>query len=79
MSATLHVLLEAEPRLTGDVADLKTDPTLCHQLGEASGLHYLVGMASSMDHQLMFGQVVLYSKILDTGVALGRRAGQGAE
>ena len=38
MSATLHVLLEAEPRLEGDVADGEADPSACHSIGQEERL-----------------------------------------
>ena len=34
MSTPLHVLLKADPRLEGDVADDKADPLLCLQLNQ---------------------------------------------
>ena len=45
MSATPHVLLEAEPSLEGDVADGEADPPACHQLGQVSVLQYFGGTA----------------------------------
>ena len=54
MSATLHVLLEAEPCFEGDVADGEADPLACHQLGQVSVLQYFGGKAGSIDHQHVF-------------------------
>ena len=51
MSATLHVLLEAELSVQGDVAVGAADPAACHQTGQVSVLYYLGGTAGSMDHQ----------------------------
>ena len=40
MSTPLHVLLKADPRLEGDVADDKADPSVCLQLNQISVLQY---------------------------------------
>ena len=54
MSTPLHVLLYADHYLGGEVADGEADPSMCHQLGQASDLQYFQGTAGSMDHQHMF-------------------------
>ena len=59
MSATLHMLLEAEPCLEGN-EDGKADPPMCHQLGQLSVLQYFGGTAGSMDHQHVFRQAVFF-------------------
>ena len=40
LSTPLHVLLKADPRLEGDVADDKADPSVCLQLNQISVLQY---------------------------------------
>ena len=74
MSATLHVLFEAEPCLEGE-ADLPA----CHQLGQISVLQYVRGTAGSMDHQQVFRHTGLFLQVLATEVALDRQAGQGGK
>ena len=59
MSATLYVLLEAEPCLEGDVADGEADRPVCHQCGQVSVLQYFGGTAGFMDHQHVFRQAGL--------------------
>ena len=59
ISAALHVLLEAEPSLEGDVADGAADPPVSHQLGQVSFLQYFGGRTGSMDHQHVFRQAGL--------------------
>ena len=61
MSATLHVLLEAEPCLEEDV---KADPPACHQLGQVSVLQYIGGTAGSMDHQYILDRLDFLEKLL---------------
>ena len=51
MSTPLHVLLKADPRLEGDVADDKADPSVCLQLNQIYVLQYFLETAGSMDHQ----------------------------
>ena len=51
MSTPLHVLLKANLSLEDNLADDKTDPSVCHQLGQVSVLQYFRGAAASMDHQ----------------------------
>ena len=41
MSTSLHVHLEADPRLEGDVAIEKVDPSVCLQLKYISVLQYI--------------------------------------
>ena len=53
MSATLHVLLEADPCIEGDVADDKADPSVYLQLNNISVLQYFFETAGSIDHQDM--------------------------
>ena len=45
MSTPLHVLLKADPRLEGDVADDKADPLVCLQLNQISVLQYFLETA----------------------------------
>ena len=40
MSTPLHVLLKADPRLEGDAADDKADPSVSLQLNQISVLQY---------------------------------------
>ena len=40
ISTPLHVLLKADPRLKGDVADDRADPPVCVQLHQISVLQY---------------------------------------
>ena len=54
----LHVLLKADPRLEGDVADDKADPSVCLQLNQMSILQYFLETAGSMDHQHVLRQAV---------------------
>ena len=54
MSATLHVLLETEPHLEGDVADGEADPPACYQLGQVSFMQCFRGATSYMDHKHVF-------------------------
>ena len=49
MSTPLHVLLKADPRFEGDVADNKADPLVCLQLNQISVLQYFFETAHSMD------------------------------
>ena len=57
MSATLYVLLAADPCLEGDVAEGEAVPPACHQLGQVFVLQYFGGTAGSMNHQHVFRQV----------------------
>ena len=74
MSTPLHVLLKADPRLEGDVADDKADPSVCLQLNQISVLQYFLETAGSMDHQHVLRQAVLA-----TVVALFWQTGKGDE
>ena len=58
MSTPLHVLLKADPRLEGDVADDKADPLVYLQLNQISVLQYFLETAGSMDHQHVLRQAV---------------------
>ena len=40
MSTPLHVLLKADPRFEGDLADDKADPSVCLQLNKLIVLQY---------------------------------------
>ena len=60
MSTPLHVLLKADPRLEGNVADDKADPLVCLQLNQISVLHYFFETACSMDHQHVLRQAVFF-------------------
>ena len=52
MSTPLHVLLKADPRLEGDVADDKADPLVCLQLNQISVLQYFFEKSSSCSSSL---------------------------
>ena len=58
MSTPLNMLFKADPRLEGDVADDKADPSVCVQLYHISVLQYFLETAGSMDHQLVLNQAV---------------------
>ena len=58
MSTPLLVLLKADPRLEGDGADDKADPSVCVQLHQISVLQYFLETAGSMDHQHVLRQAV---------------------
>ena len=60
MSTPLHVLLKADPRLEGDVADDKADPLVCLQLNQIYVLQYFLETAGSMDHQHVLRQAVFF-------------------
>ena len=60
MSTPLHLLLKADPRLEGDVADDKADPSVCLQLNQISVLQYFLEMAGSMDHQYLLLDRLLF-------------------
>ena len=74
MSANLHVLIEAEPCLKGDVADGSADPPVPLQLSQVSFFQYLGGTASSMDHQHV-GWTFLGRSCHSGFTGPGRRAG----
>ena len=74
MITILHVLLKADPRLEGDVADDKADPSVCLQLNQITVLQYFLETAGSMDHQHVLRQAVLA-----TVVALFWQTGKGGE
>ena len=78
MSTPLHVLLKADPRLEGDVADDKADPSVCIQLYHISVLQYFFETAGSMDHQHVLRQAV-FLEVLATGVALFWQKGKGGQ
>ena len=59
MSTPLHALLKADPRLEGDVADDKADPSVYLQLNHVSVLQYFFETTGSMDHQHVLRQAVL--------------------
>ena len=54
------MLLKADPRLEGDVADDKADPLVCLQLNQISVLQYFFETAGSMDHQHVLRQAVFF-------------------
>ena len=60
MRTPLKVLLKADPRLKGDVADDKADPSVCQQLNEISVLQHFLETAGSMDYQHVLRQAFLY-------------------
>ena len=64
MSTPLHVLLKGDPRLEGDVADDKADPSVCLQLNQIFVLQYFFEMAGSMDHKHVLRQAVYFKKFL---------------
>ena len=59
MSPPLHVLILADPRLEGDVADAKANSSECHQLGHVSVLQYFHRKAGSIDHEHLFRKAEL--------------------
>ena len=64
MSTPLGVLLKADPRLEGGVADDKADPLVCLQIKQISVLQYIFETAYSMDHQHVLRQAFLLLKFL---------------
>ena len=72
------MLLKADPRLEGDVADDKADPSVCLQLSQISVLQYFLEMAGSMDNEHMLRQAV-FLEVLVTGVALFWQTGKGGK
>ena len=56
MSTPLHVLLKADPRLEGDVADDKADPLVCLYV-----LQYFhrIGPLGRFDHRVVMSVVCL--------------------
>ena len=56
ISTLIHILLNADPCLEGDVEDDKADPSACHHLDQVYVRQYFRGMAGSMDHQHVFRQ-----------------------
>ena len=49
---------KAGPRLEGDVADDKADPSVCLQHNQISVLQYFLETAGSMDHHYVLRQAV---------------------
>ena len=70
MSAPLHVLLKADPRLEDDVADDKVDPLVCLQLNQISVLQYFLETAGSMDLQHVLRQAVFERSSCHNGCAV---------
>ena len=70
--ATLLVLPKADPSLEGNVADVKSDPSACHQLGQVTVLQNFWVTAGSMEHQHVFRQTWLSWKVLVTVGKQGR-------
>ena len=60
MSTPLHVPLKADPRLEGDVADDKADPSVCLQLNQISVLQYFFETTDSMDLQHVLRQSLFF-------------------
>ena len=60
MNTTLKVLLEADRRLEGDVADDKYEPLVCQQLNEIYVLEYFFLMAGFMDYQHVLRPAVFF-------------------
>ena len=76
MSTPLHVLLKADPRLEGDVADDKADPSVCLQLNQISVLQYFLETAGSMDHQYVLRQAIFFRSSCHSGcTVLANREG----
>ena len=78
MSTPLNVLFKADPRLGGEVADDKGDPSVYVQLYHISVLKYFLETAGSMDHQLVLNQAV-FLEVLATRVALFWQTGKRGE
>ena len=76
MSTPLHVLFKDDPRLDGDVADEKADPSVCLQLNQIYGLQYFFETAGSMDHQHVLRQA-FFLEVLAILVALFWQTGSG--
>ena len=77
MSAPLHVLLKADPRREGDIADDKADPSVCLQLNQISVLQSFLDTAGSMDHQN--DDMLFFLELLATVVALFWKTGKGGK
>ena len=78
MSTPIHVLLKADPRLEGDVADDKADPSVCLQLNQISVLQYFLETAGSMDHQHVLRQAVFLKEVLATWLHCSGKQGRVA-
>ena len=78
MSTPLYVLLKADPRLEGDIADDKADPLVCLQLNQIYVLQYFLETADSMDHQHVLKQAV-FLEVLATMVVLFWQTGKGGK
>ena len=76
MSTPLHVLLKADPRFEGDVANDKADPSVCLQLHQISVLQYFLETAGSMDHQHVLRQAVFFRSSCHRGcIVMANREG----
>ena len=64
MSATLHVLLEAEPCLEGDVADGKADHPACQELGQVTFMLYLEGRQAPWTINMSLDRLEFLEKFL---------------
>ena len=73
------VLLEAVPRLEGNVVDGKAHPAASYQFGQVFFMQYFGGKAGTMDHQHVIRQAGLFGKVLATAVVLCWQAGHGGE
>ena len=72
------MLLKADPRLEGDVADDNADPSVCVKLYQISVLQYFLETAGSIDHQNVIRHAV-FLEVLATGAALFWQTGKGGE
>ena len=72
------MLRKADPCLEDDVADDKSDPSVCLQLKQISILQYFLETSGSMDHQYVLRRTVFFKEVLATVVALYLQKGKGA-
>ena len=73
------MLLKADPRLEGDVADEKADPLVCLQLNKISVLQYFLETDGSIDHQHVLKQAGFFLEVLATVVALFWQTGKAGK
>jgi hypothetical protein len=78
MRTPLYLLLKADPRLEGDVADDKADPLVGVQLHQISVLQYFLETAGSMYPQHVLRQAVFFYKFLPQGLHCSGKQGRVA-
>ena len=79
MSTPLHVLLEADPRLEGDVADDKADPSMCLQLNQISVYQYFLKRLAPWITNMCLDRLFFFKVVLATVIALFWQTGKGGE